>query len=292
MLSLCEGTDMYDRLLIPVDGSTGASRAVEYGLSLARATDAAVDLLYVVDTTIGRLVDDEEGRTLLDRSEKAGRRSTAEIQERETDLEIGREIRFGRPYEEILAYAEEREVDLCVIGTRGRGQRRLGSTAERVVTLADVPVITVPASDEERSVSETIGDVVVATDGSAPAERAAEHALEMAERFGGTLHAVYVIDSTVYDLEDAPRSIIGLLREGGETVVGEIVANANAVNVPATERVLRGGPAEKLCEYADGVDADLIAVGTRGRGGVPERLLGSTTRRIVRDSDRPVLSLR
>ena len=284
---------MYDRLLIPVDGSTGAARAVEYGLSVARATDAAVDLLYVVDTSIDRLIDPDDGQTLLDRSEKAGRRVTADIQKRAEDLDVDREVRRGRPYEEILAYADERDVDLCVLGTRGAGDRRLGSTAERVVTLADVPVVSVPDTEElQHSLPDPLSDIVVATDGSDAAERAADHALEVAERFGATLHAVYVIDSTVYDLEDAPRSIVGLLREGGETVVEEITASAQAVNVPTTGQVLRGSPASELCEYADGVDAGLIVVGTRGRGGVPDRLLGSTTRRIIRDAGRPVLSLR
>ena len=284
---------MYDRLLIAVDGSTGAARAVEYGLSVARATDAAVDLLYVVDTSIDRLIDPEEGRTLLDRSEKAGRRVTAEIRTRAEDLDIDREIRRGRPYEEIIAHADERDVDLCVLGTRGAGDRRLGSTAERVVTLADVPVVSVPDTEElQHSLPDPLSDIVVATDGSDAAERAADHAVQIAERFGATLHAVYVINSTVYDLEDAPRSIVGLLREGGETVIEEITASAQEVNVATTGQVLRGAPASELCAYADGVDAGLIAVGTRGREGVPDRLLGSTTRRIIRDAGRPMLSLR
>lgn len=293
MSLLYEELYMYDRLLIAVDGSTGAARAVEYGLSVARATGAAVELLYVVDTSIDRLIDPDEGQTLLERSENAGRRVTVDVQKRAEDLDVDREIRRGRPYEEILAHADERDVDLCVLGTHGAGDRRLGSTAERVVTLADVPVVSVPdVKDLQPSLPETMGDIVVATDGSDAAERAADHALEVAERFGATLHAVYVIDSTVYDLEDAPRSIVGLLREGGETVVGEITASARAVNVSTMGRVLHGSPAVELCEYANGVDAGLIVVGTSGREEVSDRLLGSTTRRIIRDAGRPVMSLR
>ncbi|MEF8780095.1 MAG: universal stress protein [Haloferacaceae archaeon] len=283
---------MYDRLLVPVDGTSGATRAVEYGLSLARATGAAVDLLFVVDDRLDDLVETDEGKALLERSEKAGRRATAEIAEREPDLEVERTVRHGRPFEEILAHAEDRDVDLCVLGGGRETERDLGSTAERVVTLSGFPVITVPDSEEVESASlETLEDVLVATDGSAPAERAATEALGFAERFGATLHAVYVVDTTVYDLEDAPRSIVGLLRQGGENVVGEITAEAKSVNVPVSGQVLRGRPADEIREYAEGVDAGLIALGTRGRGGLPERLLGSTTRRTVRDADRPVLSV-
>lgn len=283
---------MYDRLLVPVDGSTEATRAVEYALSLARATGAAVDLLFVVDDRLDGVVETREGEPLLEQSEKAGRRATAEIAEREPDLDVERRVRYGKPFEEILAHARERDVDLCVLGAGRDGERDLGSTAERVVTLSKFPVITVPGSGEVESASlEALEEVLVATDGSAPAERAATEALGFAERFGATLHAVYVVDTTVYDLEDAPRSIVGLLQEGGENVVAEITTEAKSVSVPVSGQVLRGRPADEIRKYADGVDAGLIALGTRGRGGLPERLLGSTTRRTVRDADRPVLSV-
>lgn len=288
----CELSNMYDRLLISVDGSTGAARAVESGLSLARAIGATVDLLFVVDTEIESMLDETEGRTLMERSEKAGRRATAEIQEQETKLNVERTIRHGRPYEEILTHAEEQRADLCVLGAGGTGGQALGSTAERVATLSPVPVVVVPEADGSTAFSPgTIEDIVVAVDGSDPADRAAQQALEIAERFGATLHVVYVVDSTVYDLEDAPRSIVGLLRTGGETIVEEITGDAHAVNVPATGNVLRGNPSDEIREYAGGVGADLLAVGTRGIGGVSDRFLGSTTERMIRDAGRPVLTV-
>ncbi|MBX0297837.1 universal stress protein [Haloarcula nitratireducens] len=132
--------------------------------------------------------------------------------------------------------------------------------------------------------------VVIPTDGSDASERAADRALGIAERYSADVHVIYVIDTTTYGFEDAPRSIVGLLKQGGQNAVEEIETNARDLNLPVTTEVLRGIPHEKILEYASGVDADVIAMGTRGRTADTDRLLGSTTARIVRRSDVPVLT--
>ena len=286
---------MYDRVLVTTDGSQGAAAAVEYGLGLAEAFDSAVDALYVVDVDVGVVESggDDEVQALFESDERSGRHALAEIVERVPDLGVHREVRRGAPYEEILAYATERGSDLLVVGNSGMADRRVGSTAERVITLAPEPVLAVPRGETspDDAAGVNIEDVVVPVDGSEPAERSAEHAIDLAGRLGATVHVVYVIDTSVYELADAPRSIVGLLKEGGENTVTEFVEAAEDAEVPTTWRVSRGRPAEEILARADAVEADLVVMGTRGRGGLPEHLLGSTTRRVVRDASRPVLSL-
>lgn len=284
---------MYERILVATDASPAARRAAEYGLGLGAELDAALETLYVVDSRIEELAGSDGAEAILETSEKAGRQALAELEEREPDLEIHREVRYGVPYEEILDHADDQDVDLVVVGTSGTSEERLGSTAERVVTFASVPVLVVPGTDAaiEPPSLESVGDVLVPLDGSDAADRAAERALEFAERFGATAHALYVVDSTVYDLQDAPRSIVGTLRKGGERTVEEFTERAESIQVRTTGTVGRGRPADEILAKADGVDADLVVMGTRGRGGLPEHLLGSTTRRVLRESDRPVLSV-
>lgn len=281
---------MFERILLTTDGSRGAARAASYGLDLAAHLDASVGVLSVVDTRMAELSGSDGVEAIVERAEASCRAAVEAVGEDEHDLDIDREVRYGVPNEEILAHADETGTDLVVVGTSRNGDERLGSTAERVVSLAKVPVLTVGPGEQSPSLS-SLDDIVVPTDGSDPAERAAEHALELAERFGATVHSLYVVDTTVYDLEDAPRSIIGLLKNGGERATTTISANADAINVPSVARVVRGNPAAEVLAYADGVDADLLVMGTRGRSGLPEHLLGSTTRRIVRDTERPVLSV-
>jgi len=284
---------MYERILLATDGSRGAEQATEYGIALAERFDAAIEALYVVDAGIEGIAGSEAAETVLEGTEKAGRRALAAIAERASEHHVHREVRHGAPYEEIVAHADERDVDLVVIGTSGKAKSPFGSTAERVVTLASPPVLSVPDAEQAVDVPSlgTVNDVVVPLDGSDTAERAAEHALELSERFGSIVHAVYVVDTTIYDLEDAPRSIVGLLEEGGEETVKAFTQQAESVQVSSTWRVERGKPADEILARIDAVEADLVVMGTRGRGGLPERLLGSTTRRILLDSTCPVLSL-
>ena len=291
---------MYDDILFPTDGQAGTERAMVQALDFARGFESAIHTLYVIDTgqideTLGA-----EQETLLDHLESQGQTATLDVQNRATDLglDTSRQIREGRPYETILEYAEEKDIDLIVMGTRGRataGEHHLGSTTQRVLTRADVPVLTV-SLDGNEAVPETeygmYDRVLIPTDGSDAATRASEHALRVAERYGADVRVVYVVDTNTYSMQDSPRSIVGLLKEGGQQAVEAIAADARERNLPVSTAILRGIPDEAILQYADGAGTDLIAMGTRGKSAGNERVLGSTTARIVRRSSTPVLTVR
>jgi len=287
---------MYANVLVPVDGSPGERLAVASALSLASTADATIHALSVVEPADNLADLGETDREAVRRSTEArGRESTADVMALAEDagVEVVRHVREGRPHREIVAYAGEAGVDLIVMGTRGEldaTDARLGSTAERTLALAGVPVLAVPLDADGEAVTPEIDRIVVPVDGSAAAERAAENALDLAAVLDADVDAVYVIDRTVYDLEDAPRSIVGLLRKGGEASLASVAEAADERGLGLTTRTLRGVPETEILAYADGVDADLLAMGTRGRGGVGDRLLGSTTARVVRRSGRPVLA--
>lgn len=294
---------MYDTILVPVNGSPGPEGAIARALSLARVGGATVHALSVVESDGDDLatLEDDEREQVRRSTERRGERATEQVMELADDagLEVVRHVREGVPGRQIVAYADEIDADLIVMGTRGESADvRLGSTTERVIATADVPVMAVRMADGPEDVPSVAGvttdRVVIPTDGSDAAERAADSALALAELAGARVDVVYVIDRTIYDLEDAPRSIIGNLRKGGETVLEELAAEATARGLDVNTEVLRGRPETAILEYAEGIDADLLAMGTRGRGGAgrPERLLGSTTARVVRRSERPVLTVR
>lgn len=287
---------MFDAILFPTDGRPGTERAMGYALNLASVFDATLHALYVTDLGPAPLPDDERA-TLQEHLESQGESATLEVQNRGTELglDVVREIREGEPYDGILDYADEQGVDGIVMGTRGRETAsHLGSTTERVLTRADVPVLTVALGQEEftpETGTGAVDRVVVPTDGSDAAERAADRALSVAERYDADVRAVYVVDTTTYGYEDAPRSIVGLLKEGGSRAVEDVASEAREREVQVSTAVLRGAPEESLLQYADGAGADLVAMGTRGRGG-DDRLLGSTTARVVRRSRTPILTVR
>ncbi|WP_302081910.1 universal stress protein [Salinibaculum rarum] len=138
--------------------------------------------------------------------------------------------------------------------------------------------------------------VVIATDGSESAERAVRMALDIADRFEATVHALSVVDAGDVaaspdelrdDLENALTTAGGEAVEAVETRASEEVPDCNVVTA-----VEEGDPVETITDYADDNDADVIAMGTRGRHGDHAFLLGSVAEGIVRHSKTPVLTVR
>ncbi|WP_255194398.1 universal stress protein [Natronobeatus ordinarius] len=145
-----------ETVLVPVDGSEHASRALEAGLGLARAHDATVHLLSAVDTRPTGV--DVGSSPNVDAVAASARTIVEEAETVATEAgfdDVATMVTFGSAHREIPAYAAENDVDLVVMGTHGRsGVDRflLGSVTERVLRTAPAPVLTVrgPESDASR----------------------------------------------------------------------------------------------------------------------------------------------
>ncbi|WP_280587843.1 universal stress protein [Halorubrum sp. Boch-26] len=138
--------------------------------------------------------------------------------------------------------------------------------------------------------------IVVATDGSDSVRRAVDVAVDIAARFEAEVHAVYVVDSG--EVESTPDEVREDLRDAlddhGEAAL-EQVADAATERDPGldvTVEVREGRPAAEISEYAQDIDADIVAMGTRGRHGENRFLIGSVAERVVRTCPIPVLTVR
>jgi nucleotide-binding universal stress UspA family protein len=145
---------MYDRILVPTDGSKGTSESVAHAASIARDRGATVEVLYVVDQrqyrAASRDTKDEVIESLREEGERAIDDAVTWLADEGVDTET--EIREGIPYKTILEYADETDVDLIVMGTHGRTGRdrrvALGSVTERVVKNSKRPVLVVDIDGE------------------------------------------------------------------------------------------------------------------------------------------------
>jgi nucleotide-binding universal stress UspA family protein len=136
-----------------------------------------------------------------------------------------------------------------------------------------------------------IETVVVATDGSGSVRRAVACALDLAERFDATVHALSVVDEGQIDAlpADVRDDVRASLEARAEAAVSGVVAAADG---EVTGAVRTGRPASEIQRYAASVDADLVATGTRGREGEGSFLLGSVAEAVVRSCPVPVLTVR
>ena len=136
-------------------------------------------------------------------------------------------------------------------------------------------------------------EILVPTDGSEAAEAAIEHALELAGQYGGRIHGLYVVDTSIAASADVGSEVlIDSLEKEGETALERLSDRVAAADVPMTTETVRGNPHRQIVSYVEDHDIDLVVMGTHGRSGVERFLLGSVTERVVRSCDAPVLVVR
>ncbi|MFC7008139.1 universal stress protein [Halalkalicoccus salilacus] len=150
---------MYERILVPTDGSEQSERAADHALEIARQFGSAVHAIHVVDDRgPGRAAEavsdlspsSSERQAMNERREEAGNELTAAVTDRarEAGLDAYGEVLHGEPADQITEYAQANDMDLIVLGARGRsavGKFLLGSVAGKVSRHATTPVMLIRA---------------------------------------------------------------------------------------------------------------------------------------------------
>jgi nucleotide-binding universal stress UspA family protein len=133
--------------------------------------------------------------------------------------------------------------------------------------------------------------ILVATDGSGPANRAVTHALEQAEQAEATLHAIFVVDTDQYS-EPALSSLeiqTNEIEDWGHQELGEAAERGESLGVEVVTKCCHGKPHLEIIGYADEIDADLVVLGYQGHSHENMEQIGSVTDRVVQNAGRPVL---
>lgn len=285
---------MYDSVLLPVDGSEGSAEILYHVSELAHWCDASLQLLYVADTNrdsvtvVGNDVVDalvQEGRSIVDEAAK-----TLDTLGVAYDTDVVQ----GNPAETIVDYAERYDYDLIAIPTHGReGVSRylLGSVTEKVVRLSSVPVLTARMRPDEQFTF-PYENVLLPTDGSEVATRAARHGLSLAGSLDATAHVLSVVDDSSLGV-DVRSTLTGeeterAAREAVETVEDE--AARHDVTDLRTQ-VTHGTPVDEIIDYVESNDVHAVVMGTTGRRGTDRVLLGSVAEKVVRTAPVPVITV-
>ncbi|MFB6122936.1 MAG: universal stress protein [Haloferacaceae archaeon] len=134
-------------------------------------------------------------------------------------------------------------------------------------------------------------DVLVATDGSAPASHAAAHAVSLADAHGATLHVLYVVETrTGYDNAIVDPEIVRTrLHEEGSEATDAVAEEARARGLDVVTAIEAGVPPDEILAYVADHDVDVVVMGAQGRSAFKTALLGSTTEAVLSRADVPVL---
>lgn len=134
--------------------------------------------------------------------------------------------------------------------------------------------------------------VLLPTDGSNGARRGTEHALELAERFGATLHVLFVVDEGIYGATPALSSeelLFDRLETEGERVVADVAEAARDRDLDVVTHVVRGHPHERIAAYVADNGVDIVVMGRHGHAAHGHPHIGHVTDRVIRSVGAPVL---
>jgi nucleotide-binding universal stress UspA family protein len=134
-------------------------------------------------------------------------------------------------------------------------------------------------------------DILLPVDGATGATAVLHHAGALAHRTGATVRLLNVADTARDSVTVAGGNVIDALEREGEQVVEEAAETLETLGVEYATDVVQGSPAETIVDYATRYEYDLVAMATRGRGGLPRYLLGSVTEKVIRLSSVPVVTL-
>jgi nucleotide-binding universal stress UspA family protein len=281
------------RIVVGVDGSEHADRALRWAVHEAEFRSATVELVYGyristhyamfgtsdrdrANTAVDEIV--QHNKTLLDRTKWTA--TTAPV--------------LTNPAGALLEAGED--ADLIVVGSRGVGgfhELFLGSTSYRVAAHASTPVAVIRGGDEPAALDRPT-EIVVGIDGSRASNRALRWALDEAERHAvgvKVVHAYELLTDLALGSAMTTRQLEQFRHRAHAdaiAVVDEALENVDVLGDVAVQRVIEGGsPAAVLLSQTSA--NDLLVVGTRGHGALGRMVFGSVSHQCLHHAIAPVI---
>jgi nucleotide-binding universal stress UspA family protein len=273
---------MYQRIMVPLDGSRFGEYAIPFAMEIADRTGADVDLVHVhvpeADDLaaftpyqyqhVTRNYRDWDRVELDHEAERL--RDLADVLSQHTGLRITSKVIGGRVPEALQDEAARFHADLIVMSTHARtglARATAGSVADVVVRRATMPVLLVnPGDDAEMPRPPVYRRILVSLDGSAFSSEVIVPAQGFARAHDADMRVVHVVQSAGH----AGSVLIGPAGTRIETILARRVA-------------------EGILDVADHWGADVIAIATHGRGGLTRMLMGSTASDLIAKTHLPVL---
>lgn len=285
-------TDLTRPVVVGVDGSTSASQAVRWAAAEAARRKTALVIVHscmVVPVHAPHVAGSSEAYAdaVFDHGRALLAEATTLATETAPQIEVTAELVSGGAAEQLVGRSASAQ--LVVLGSRGLGGFTgllVGSIAVAVTTHAHCPTVVVRAPSSDAG-----APVVVGLDGSPSSDAALAFAFEAAALRGVALHAV----RTWWDLTAETAWQRGLtatnlasIEAAEQRVLAEQLATCAVAypDVSVHQTLTRDRPAHTLVQQS--ANAQLVVVGTRGRGGFRGLLLGSTSQALVHHAHCPV----
>ncbi len=290
------------KVLICTDGSEISYYAAKKVLSFFKKNDA-IDILYVMDwgffPTYVSFPTEED---FLPAQKTIAQNIIKEMEKQLNDkgFNVNEKKYFsGKPEDGILKEIAENSYDLVVLGSHGKKgiKKWLGSVSRKVISKSSIPTLIVrPSKNPQIITHREKKELLIALDGSACSYNAIKKTCEIFELSNKEINLLTVRPGP----ESLPLEIamdnewLEKCLDKQKEIANEILDKAENIlsskNIRAKDKnSLEGDAADKILEYSTRIESDLIIMGSHGREGVSDILIGSVSKRVLDHSYIPVL---
>ena len=278
-------------ILFATDFSPAAEAAAPFAIQIARSYGAKVYGVHVNPFDDYTAAAPEAWAAMAEAAEKGtkehGRRLNEQLKGIEHEVVIGE----GNIWEVISNVIKQKEIDLIVLGTRGRtglGKALLGSVAEQILRQAPCPVLTVgPQVTVQPEKAVQMREILYATDLAADCPAAAPYAISLAQENQAHLDLLTVIEDPKTGELVQPVQVA----EAKERKLRQLVPQEGDLWCEPHYLVEQGIPSEKILEAADRRRADLIVLGAQPARWLATHVNAGTVHQVVSKARCPVLTV-
>ena len=283
------------RLLVPLDGSALAERALSPAFAIARAlstttnTPCTVHLLRIVPPLF-LTVDPLLYAEMLSQSEEEARAylATVATEWAAANVFISTAVSTGPAAESIVSYAQQEKTNLIVMSSHGRsgfGRWVYGSVTEKVLRQACCANLIIRSGD--RPPPATFRKILVCLDGSTLAEQALGPILTIARATQAEVSLLRVVTPShlaieTHAMERLLSTVQDIERDDADAYMHQLLSKLPPGDPPITTQVILGPTAETIIDTAVSQNIDLIAMCSHGRSGVSRWVYGSVAEKVLR----------
>ena len=295
---------MWERIVVPLDGSNLAELALPYAEELAGTFNSEVVLVYVNEPAesqyrhMHQLYIEEMAGQMRERIKDYSRDIVSPI------MKVSSEVLPGEPAEKIINYVEKNDVNLVIMASHGRSgitPWSTGGVANKVLHITRVPVLLIKAikPPQRTPVKHLLNRILLPLDGSEAGEAAVPNIQELIDRMESEVILFGVVPAgqharTVGGLDYIlyPEQQLELVKAEARVYLDKVCHRLTGRKGNVRVEIKVGDIAREIIKFADEANVNMIAISAHGRSGIEKWVFGSIAHKIIQASNTPILIVR
>jgi len=284
---------MFEKIIVPLDGSDGAEIVLPYVAAIAVAFNAEVALVTATEQ------ETPDKNQMLQSYLKRVAEELKNLVKKHPALTVSTDVLTGKPAEEILKLAAQKKADLVIIaghGASGGNPQLLGNIATKILTASNRPVLLVREKGTlVTKPDDLIRRILVPLDGSKMSEGSLKTVEVMAARLSAEIVLFQAIEPVRY-IPGFETMVPNVVLPSDDEIKRSAAKYLNGIEKPLKQNGIRtssvittDAPAEAIIDYADSGNINIIAMTTHGFSGIKRWVFGSTAEKVLQASTKPVL---